>query len=228
MFVSSSRHTASTPIKLLLAALCATLALGVLSAPAMASAEAAPAPEANPASAQLDAELAVCPGQTFSQPFQSLGDVNYYTLVEGSEFGQGEQGWLLLGGARIVEASRPDGSQGPVLDLPGGAVAISPPVCVTLQYPSARTWTEAGPSAGSLTVAVSYHAGRNAAGWSVNVGSISGASSEGWELSRPMALDPQLGGREEGVRYARFLYVANGRRADFHVSGLYVDPRFGN
>ena len=38
------------------------------------------------APAKVSAELAVCPGQTFAQPFEALKDSNYYTLVEGSEF----------------------------------------------------------------------------------------------------------------------------------------------
>jgi hypothetical protein len=228
MFVTSSRHTASKFITMLLAAFCGAVVLGACSAPAMASTEAVPAPEANPASAQVNAELAVCPGQTFSQPFAALGDANYYTLVEGSEFDQGAQGWTLLGGARVLEGSRPDGSQGGVLDLPSGSIAVSPPVCVTLQYPSARTWTQTLQGGGSLTMAVAYNLTRGALGLpSVNVGSVA-ASGEGWEASRSLELQPQLGGREEGVRNVRFVFVAGGRHADYRVSGLYVDPRFGN
>jgi hypothetical protein len=226
MFVSSSRHTASTLRSLLAAAVIAVLGTLAGSATAMASTDVAPEAEANQASAQANAELAVCPGQTFSQPFAALGDSNYYTLVEGSEFDQTGEGWTLLGGARILEGSRPDGSQGGVLDLPSGAVAVSPPVCVTLQYPTARTWVEALQKSGSLTIAVAYgtDAGRQAA----IVGSVSGRAGSGWNLSQPFSLEPQLGGSEEGVRSARFVYSAGGRRADFQVSGLYVDPRFGN
>ena len=45
-------------------------------------------PGAKPAPAKVNAELAVCPGQTFSQPFETFKDSNYYTLVEGSEFNE--------------------------------------------------------------------------------------------------------------------------------------------
>jgi hypothetical protein len=229
MFVSSSRHTASTLRSLLAAAVIAVLGTLAGSATAMASTDVAPEAEANQASAQANAELAVCPGQTFSQPFAALGDSNYYTLVEGSEFDQTGEGWTLLGGAKILEGSRPDGSQGGVLDLPGGAVAISPPVCVTLQYPTARTWVEALQNSGSLSVAVAYGTGAGKQGErAAIVGSVSGNGGSGWNLSQPFSLEPQLGGSEEGVRTARFVYSAGGRRADFQVSGLYVDPRFGN
>jgi hypothetical protein len=227
MFVSSSRHTASTLRNLLAAAIVAVLAALAGSSAAMASTDVAPEPEANSASAQTSAELAVCPGQTFAQPFEALGDSNYYTLVEGSRFDQPGEGWTLRDGAKIVESSRPDGSQGGVLDLPAGAVAVSPPVCVTLQYPTARTWVEAVQSTGSLTLAVAYGVGKTG-GQAFDVGSVYGRSGSGWNLSQPFDLQPQMGGSEEGVRSARFVYYAGGRRADFHVSGLYVDPRFGN
>ncbi|MEA2216293.1 MAG: hypothetical protein QOK19_1854 [Solirubrobacteraceae bacterium] len=230
MFVSSSRHTASTLRNLLAAALVAGLATLAGSSTAMASTDVAPEAEANQAPAQVNAELAVCPGQTFSQPFAALGDSAYYTLVEGSTFDRPGEGWTLLAGARIVEGPRPDGSQGGVLDLPSGAVAISPPVCVTLQYPTARTWVEALQSSGSVTASVVYGAGTGKQGGAaLNVGSISGRGGSGWNLSQPFNLEPQLAGNEEGVRSARFVYSAGGsRRADFHVFGLYVDPRFGN
>jgi hypothetical protein len=99
-------------------------------------------------------------------------------------------------------------------------------VCVTLQYPTARTWVEALGKSGSLTIAVAYGAGagRQAAA----VGSVYAKAGSGWNLSQPFSLEPQLGGSEEGVRSVRFVYSAGGRRADFRVSGLYVDPRFGN
>jgi hypothetical protein len=240
MFVSSSRHQARTYRRAsFTATLSAALAIcAFASAPAFAAAagpEPAPEPEANPASAQTNAELAVCPGQTFAQPFEAIGDGNYYTLAEGSQFEATGEGWTLLGGAKIVEGSHPDGSQGGVLDLPYGAVAISPPVCVTLRYPTARTWVESvqGSGSGSVTIAVAYGATAGKLSLttsSVGVGSVPGKpASAGWELSQPFQLNPQLGGRSEGVRDAHFIYTATGsKKAEFHIWGLYVDPRFGN
>ena len=60
--------------------------------------------------ARVNAELAVCPGQTFSQPFEALKDSNYYTLVEGSEFAGPSEGWELTHGAEIVEGTGPEGA----------------------------------------------------------------------------------------------------------------------
>src|ERR1700733_8223913 len=81
-----------------------------------------------------------CEGQAFSQTFAAWKDPNLYTTVPGSEFNEPSAGWELSKGAQVIQTVRPDGSTGQALDMPSGAVAVSPPVCVTLQYPTARTW----------------------------------------------------------------------------------------
>lgn len=174
------------------------------------------------ASDSSDAELAVCPGQTFSQPFEAFGDSNFYTLVEGSEFNGGAEGWDLRNGAEVVEGTRPDGSEGNVLDLPAGAVAISPAVCVTLQYPTARSWVHSVGGKGRLTIGVYYPGDKPTAH---SVGRFGSNAQDDWELSRPFNIQPQLAGSEEGVREVRFVYANTTRSGDFHVRGLYVDPR---
>lgn len=192
-------------------------------APTIATAPVPPvAPVVKAAPAKVSAELAVCPGQTFSQPFEALKDANYYTLVEGSEFGGPEEGWQLNNGAQIVEGTRPDGSTGGVLDLPSGSYAVSPPVCVTLQYPTARGYVEAVQGGGGITVGV-YYGGTKPAGQAV--GQLNAKQGNGWELSSSFNVKPQLGGKEEGVREVRFVYANTTKSSDFHASGLYVDPR---
>ena len=177
-----------------------------------------------PAPAKVSAELAVCPGQTFLQPFTELKDYNYYTLVEGSESASTGEGWELQGGASVVEGTRPDGSTGGVFDLPSGAVAISPPTCVTLQYPTARAWVQDVEGGGGVQVGVLY-AGTHAA---MHVGALNAKSGKGWHLSAPFNVQPQLTGTEEGVREVRFVYANTGKKSDYQVAGLYVDPRFTN
>jgi hypothetical protein len=168
---------------------------------------------------QASPEAAVCPGQTFSQPFEAFGDSSYYTLVEGSEFNGGAEGWELSGGAEVVEGIRPDGSIGGVLDLPSGAVAVSPAVCVTLDYPKARTWVDAGDGDGGVTVRVVY------AGGSEAKSQLRDKDENGWTLSKQFNVKPQLEGKEEGVREARFVYSNDTKSSDVQVWGLYVDPR---
>ncbi len=201
-------------------------------APAPAAVAAAPevpatpvpavAPVVQAVSAKVSAALAVCPGQTFSQPFETLKDSNYYTLVEGSEFNSANEGWELGNGASIVEGARPNGSSGNVLDLPAGGYALSPPVCVTLQYPTARAYVEDVQGGGGVTVGV-YYAGGKPAGQIA--GQLNAKKNGGWELSNPFNVKPQLGGSEEGVREVRFIFANTSKGSDFHLSGLYVDPR---
>ncbi len=119
MFFSSRPTAVSLTGKTLGAATALLIALALSTAPAMAL--------------NLAPETAVCPGQIFAQPFLALGDLNSYTLVSGSEFNNPPEGWELKGGAKVVSATHPDGSAGYALDLPSGAVAVSAPVCVTLQ-----------------------------------------------------------------------------------------------
>lgn len=166
-------------------------------------------------------EAAVCPGQTFSQTFEAFGDSNWYTLVEGSEFNGGAEGWELSGGAKVVQGVRPDGSFGGVLSLPVGATAESPAVCVTLDYPKARTWVDAVDGGGGVNVELVYPEKPEG----VATGRLSDKSENNWTLSRQFNVKPQMAGGQEGVREVRFVYVNNTKSSDFNVWGLFVDPR---
>lgn len=168
---------------------------------------------------------AVCPGESFSQPFAAMGDSNFYTEVQGSEFTSPAEGWQLLGGAHLITGPRPDGSTGSALDLPSGAVAVSPPVCVTLQYPTARVWTQTLRGKARVSVAVSY-ANTMRLARATQLGSLEdNATSKGWSLSAPFEIQPQLGGRLEETRDVRFIFTAEAEHSDMQMFGLYVDPR---
>jgi len=156
-----------------------------------------------------------CEGQTFSQPFEALGDFNYYTLVPGAQFNGPSEGWRLSDGAQIVEAKRPDGSSGGVLDVPEGARAVSPPVCVTLLYPSARVFVR-NAEGGGVRVAVAYAS----TGVVARVAGVRGQTS--WTASEPCGVLRELGGTGEEARYVRFVFT--GRVGDTQLYGLYVDP----
>jgi hypothetical protein len=202
-------------------------------APAVASAvaPASAAAQVKEAPAKVSAELAVCPGQSFSQPFEALKDSNYYTLVEGSEFNSANEGWGLNNGASIVEGTRPNGSSGGVLDLPSGSYAVSPAVCVTLQYPTARMWTNTVQGKSNVLVSVAY-ANTKTASKPKEVGAIqeeendeSNRPDTGWTLSAPFEVQPELGGKVEETRQVRFIFAATGKGSDTELYGLYVDPR---
>ena len=169
------------------------------------------------------AVLAVCPGQTFSQPFKALNDSNLYTLVPGGEFNSPSEGWELRGGAQVVQTTRPNGINGGVLNLPSGAEAVSPPFCVTLQYPTARVSVRDVKGAEGVAVAVAY-AGTKTAEKPKNVGQVHGQQTS-WTASNPFNVQPQTAGKLEETRQVRFVFVAGGQTSDFQLYGLYVDPR---
>ena len=177
---------------------------------------------AKPAQPQPSQPAGACTTQAFSQPFTALGDSNNYSLVPGGEFNSPSEGWSLFNGAHITQTTRPDGSTGGALDMPSGSVAVSPPVCVNLLYPTARVW-ERSPGGGSVTVEVVYAATKSAT-QPKTVGSLEGEGS-GWTLSEPFEVRPELGGPEEGNREVRFVFIAGHNDQDSQLYGLWVDPR---
>jgi hypothetical protein len=204
MFLSSSRPTAFRLTRRLGFAAGACFALlGLSATPALAA--------------------ATCEGQTFSQPFAAWNDYNYYTLVQGGEFNSASEGWELKGGAQILQSRRPNRSTAGVLNLPSGSEAVSPPVCVTLQYKTARVWVRNVKGTEGVAVSVAY-AGTPTATSPMGVGLVHGAHSC-WTLSDPFNLEPQTAGPNEGTRQVRLVFLAGGQTSDFQLYGLYVDPR---
>jgi len=190
---------------------------------AAAAGEAASATEAVGSVTTVAAKTvaATCEGQTFTQPFEAFGDLNYYTLVTGSQFAGSEEGWTLSGGAKIVTASRPDGSTGGVLQLPKGAQAVSPPTCVTLLYPTARVWL--GGSKGVLKTQVVYSSAKGVA-VAKTVAKLHGEGA--LSPSETFEVRPQLGGEAEGPRPVRFVFTGAGtRESSSQLYELYIDPR---
>src|SRR5947209_15603384 len=76
-------------------------------------------------------DTSACTDPMLSQPFASAHDNRLYTLVPGESSGSFDgTGWQLSGGAQIVTTTLADGLTGTVLDLPSGATAVSPTMCV--------------------------------------------------------------------------------------------------
>jgi hypothetical protein len=160
--------------------------------------------------------------EEISQPFVAFKDLNYYKLVPGGEFNNPSEGWELSGGAQVIKTTRPDGTTGGVLDVPGGAKAVSPPMEVTLQDPTARVWVRDVTGAEGVEVSVSY-ANTATAAHPKGVGRVHGQQT-GWTLPTPFTTQPQIAGSQEGTRSVRFVLTA-GRSNDTQLYGLWVDPR---
>lgn len=154
------------------------------------------------------------PDYTFSQPFASLGDSNTYTLAPGQSVDSfNGQGWTLTGGAKLVTTTLADGSVGTVLDLPAGATAVSPSMCVDSDYPSARVMMRQLSNGPGMHVYVGY-----TNGGAKSSGNVNGSST--WAASRAFQLHA---GSLSGWQAAQYTFV--GDKGEAQVYDFYVDPR---
>jgi hypothetical protein len=163
-----------------------------------------------------------CEGQLFSQPFLSYGDSGFYTLVPGGEFNSASEGWTLSGGASLIDTTRPEGSTGGALELPSGAKAVSPGMCVTLAYPTARAWASGANGARGVNVFVSY-SGTASAITPQEVERIKSKHGT-WTLGE-FSVQPSLAGKEEAPREVRFIFEGAGKKGETELFDVYVDPR---
>jgi hypothetical protein len=173
--------------------------------------------------AQASVDTSQCSQPEYVQPFLYANDSNLYTLVPGQSPGNftGE-GWELSGGARVVTTTLSDGSTGQVLDLPSGSKAVSPVICVTSAYPTARGIVRNVKGSEGVFFYVSYE---GTATWASpkNTGQIHG-SGTAWTLVTPVNLQPS---DALGWQPMRITLVPGGKTSDFEVYNLYVDPRMG-
>ena len=178
---------------------------------------------AGPAQAATTTTLdtSMCSDQAFSQPFLSAGDRNWYTLVPGQRDGNFDgAGWTLTGGAKIVSTVLADGSTASVLDLPSGSQAISPTMCVTSDYPSARAMVRDVVGSEGVFFYVSYQGTKT---WDTpkNTGQMHG-NHTAWTVATPVKVQP---GNAIGWQPMRITLIAGGKSSEFQVNNLYVDPR---
>jgi hypothetical protein len=162
-----------------------------------------------------------CSAPSLSQPFGAAHDSNWYTPVAGESPDSFDgTGWALSGGASIKHEPLADGHTGSVLDLPSGSVAISPPMCVSSGFPTARTMVRDVSGAEGVQVYVGY-AGTQTAAQPQNTGQVHGQQTA-WTLSDPFNVQP---GNSPGWQLMRFTLVSGGQHSDFQVYDFYVDPR---
>ncbi len=178
-----------------------------------------------PAGASAATRIATtsCSAPTLTEPFASFGETSQYALAPGEANDNfSGSGWTLSGGAKIVTATLYNGAKGDVLQLPSGAKAVSPTMCVTNAYSSARAMIK--DVAGSTGVAVStkYSANANGSGNdSVSTGAFT-ASGSAWSASSPLSITPLPG---SGWQYATFRLTAVGTGSEYQIYNLYVDPK---
>jgi hypothetical protein len=162
-----------------------------------------------------------CAQASFSQPFAPFGDFGFYTLMPGQAVDNfAGTGWTLTGGASIATAKLRDGSTGSVLNLPGGSSATSPLMCVSSNYPTARTMIRDVKGSSGVQFYVSYQGTKT---WVKprNTGLVHG-NSKAWTLSHRFYLQPNR--HTVGWQIVRFRLSAARHRGDYQLYNIYVDP----
>lgn len=210
--------------------------LGASTAALAFAAPAAAAPVTGPAIQTTDGSRSTCENPALGTPYAALGDERSYVLAPGGSFEDASAaGWHLDGGAAI-EQDRRHGGQ---LVLPAGASAVSPSMCVDLDYPHLRfAHKVVGRHAKAVDIKVDViYPQVEPAGW-VGVAQFDDFAGTpvgaGWRVSPDVPLHPELGGAEWGARDValRFTAVksagASERRAagaEVRVDDVFIDPR---
>ena len=173
-----------------------------------------------------------CSTPLIENPFTRFGDRRDYVMAPSGSFeSTALSGWQLSAAARRVTEFDPvdlganDGSG--MLSLPAKATAISPTMCVDLDYPTFRVLTKAvgKPDSSEVKIEVVYPDSKKRE-WEelskfdgkqfVNAGSD-------WRLTSDMDMKPDLGGKTAGFRRVAFRFTA--LSGNWRVDDLYVDPR---
>lgn len=202
------KHTILNRVSLGLAAILGTIVAGLTATPAQA--------------AEAQGNQPPCSTPALSQLFVSYNDTGWYALLPGETTdGFDGDGWKLGGGAQIVTTNLIDGHVGTVLDLPSGSVAVSPPVCVSSSFTTARAMMRTlSRNDGGVSVYVS------SVGWDAwNVpGSLGPMRESGtnWTATDPLSLQPAIRG---GWQQVRFTLVPRGGRSEYQLYRFGLDPR---
>jgi hypothetical protein len=161
-----------------------------------------------------------CSTPTLTQPFLGYGDQNWYALAPGESADNFDgTGWTLNGGASIQTQQLADGSSGSVLDLPSEATAVSPPICVQSDYPTARTLDRSFGLA-NLAVGVSY--ADQPGSPPLGLSGLVPLGNSSWSPSGDLQVHP---GNRSGWQLVRFIFANVGALGDAQLYNFYIDPR---
>ncbi len=183
-----------------------------------------------PVAAAQAATATTCPETTLVQPFKAIEEKEkikepgYYSLMSGGGFEAGETAWTLSGGAKVASGGGVSALTGKEvkssLELPKGAVAVSPLTCVE---PNDRTFrfldrNESGTT--TLTVSVVYEGLTGAS----KVSTLTAAT--GKELAASAILNT---GAHEAAKlsggFAKMSVRFEATGGTARVDDVYLDPR---
>ncbi len=164
---------------------------------------------------------------TLTQPFLATwGDANYYALAPGQSATpvgfETTGGWTLSGGAKFVSEPLYGGlSKGTVLDLPNDGSAVSPAMCVTSTYSSARAMIRYLSGTTGVNATAKYVSSGSLSGATTSTGILSG-SGTAWTASSVLAITPPT---SSGVESATFTLANSTSKSEDQVYDFYVDPK---
>lgn len=159
-----------------------------------------------------------CSEPAASQLFLRWGDYGWYAMIPGeSPDNFAGTAWTLSGGASIKTVRLADGRTGGVLDLPSGAKAVSPQMCIGNGYPTARTLIRYG-AGDTGSVAFTPHDLTS----NTTLGTMGLKTTSAWALTPPVNVLP---GSISGWHIMQFTYVAGGTNSEFQIYDFGVDPR---
>lgn len=210
-------------------AIAATIAAVAATAPA-ATAQANTTPLGQTAIAYTGQSATTCDRPSFTQALRAYGDSRWYVLAPSGSFaGATAPGWQLHNGARLAA----DSARGTSLALPPGASAISPAMCVDLDFPHfrfANKFVARDPAGGKIRVEVVYPQLQSPE-WT-DVIEFDGKQSQlagpgNWRLSQDVQLKPDFAGDVPGARYValRFTALKTGYAGEWRVDDVWIDPR---
>jgi hypothetical protein len=175
---------------------------------------------------------ASCPKTVTTQAFAAFGDTANYTLVEGGLFDSGAPGWSLRNADvvnespeeanpsydRVGEGSRYGHGRSHSLAIDSDGEAVSPPFCVSSEFPSFRFLTrQRHDSYGALDVSLRWTDGHGRTHDTADATLESGSS---WTLSPVLELASKLpAGTTPGVRL-----VFQPRSGSWAIADVYIDP----
>jgi hypothetical protein len=164
-----------------------------------------------------------CATTALSQPFARWSDHNLYELAPGGSFEGSLSGWLLQAGAQRVSGSESFGVTGSVgsysLQVPKGAVALSPSTCVTAAYPSLRLFTRTSTPGTKLTVSVVYPKGARTV--TVPVAVVYPGTS--WQPTSPISTGATMAGLLDGPTANMSIQFATSL-GSAQIDDIFIDP----
>jgi hypothetical protein len=189
-----------------------------------ATAVAAAALFAAPASALTEVSPAGCPAVPNVQPFTPWQDAADYMLAPEGDLEAGATSWALEGGARAVEGNEPfkvgRAADHTSLQLPAGSSATTAPMCIGVEHRTMRFFASAAKSA-ALVVTATYTK-RNGNVKSVRLGAARGTSAWAPSDVLPMRVNEQAENFDNAL-WVTLTFEPRGADA-WLVDDVYIDP----